>query len=166
MKNRIILSVVILVLIVAAVVATVLLLDVETPDDYFGDDEAATDQDGEAVFGKVTITVECISIKDESAENIPDNGYIIENIEISINEGDTVLAVLKNAAKKQRIIVDDSQGYVTGIGGIYSGDFGDMSGWTYYVNGESPIVGAGEYLLADKDEIKWVYIKDFSELWG
>lgn len=166
MKNRIILSVAILVLIVAAVVATVLLLDFETPDDYFGDDGETAGQDGEAVFGKVKITVECISIKDESAENIPNNGYIIEDIEIAINEGDTVLTVLKNAAKNQKIIVDDSQGYVTGIGGIYSGDFGDMSGWTYYVNGESPMVGAGEYLLSDKDEIKWVYIKDFSELWG
>lgn len=53
--------------------------------------------------------------------------------------------------------------YVEGINNIYEFDFGDLSGWMYFVNGESPSVSCGEYVLSDTDEIKWLYTCDIGK---
>jgi hypothetical protein len=47
--------------------------------------------------------------------------------------------------------------YISGISYIYEFDFGDLSGWTYTVNGQRSSVGAGEYKLSDGDAIVWEY---------
>ncbi|MGM9626294.1 MAG: DUF4430 domain-containing protein [Eubacteriales bacterium] len=43
---------------------------------------------------------------------------------------------------------------------LYEFDFGDLSGWIYKVNGETPSVGCGDYVLSDGDEIAWLYTCD------
>lgn len=43
---------------------------------------------------------------------------------------------------------------------------GSMSGWMYWVNGELPMVGAGNYMLNDNAIIDWKYIVDYSTVWG
>ncbi len=164
MKNKIFLILFTLLLIAGSCISCEKIIDIKTPGEYYCDgDEADT---GEEVSEKVKLTVDCTSIMDGDGEHIPDDGYLIKDFEIALEEGDTAYTVLQKAAKKYTIVVDASQGYVSGIGGIYSGDFGDMSGWTYYVNGESPSVGADMYELGDGDVVKWVYIEDFSSLWG
>ena len=47
--------------------------------------------------------------------------------------------------------------YIVGIGYIYEFDFGDLSGWIYYVNGVSPSIGCDQYVLKDGDSIRWLY---------
>ena len=47
--------------------------------------------------------------------------------------------------------------YVRGIASLYEFDFGDLSGWTYEVNGERPPVGCGACVLHDGDRIDWIY---------
>ena len=47
--------------------------------------------------------------------------------------------------------------YIVGLGYIYEFEFGDLSGWKYYVNGVSPSVGCDQYTLKDGDSIKWLY---------
>ena len=40
---------------------------------------------------------------------------------------------------------------------IYEFDFGDLSGWTFAVNGEKSSVGCDVKTLADGDVIEWTY---------
>lgn len=63
--------------------------------------------------------------------------------------------------KKNKIQIDyDSSNetvYVKGINGLYEFDCGELSGWMYKVNGETPNVGCSGYKLKDGDVIEWVY---------
>ena len=52
-------------------------------------------------------------------------------------------------------VVDNA--YVRGIASLYEFDFGDLSGWTYTVNGTRPAVGAGACPLENGDVIVWEY---------
>ena len=45
--------------------------------------------------------------------------------------------------------------YVTAVGDVAADA---THGWTYTVNGEEPTVSAGEYELADGDEVVWNYV--------
>ena len=86
---------------------------------------------------------------------------ILDDTEFSISEGDTVFDVLVSATKKNKIQIDyDSSNetvYVKGINGLYEFDCGELSGWMYKVNGETPNVGCSGYKLKDGDVIEWVY---------
>ncbi len=52
--------------------------------------------------------------------------------------------------------------YVAGIEGLDEKEYGGASGWTYMVNGESPMFAATEYILEDGDTVEWAYVKDGS----
>ena len=47
--------------------------------------------------------------------------------------------------------------YIKGIGYLYELAHGDLSGWVYLVNEESPSVGCASYTLSDGDTIVWHY---------
>ncbi|MCM1136859.1 MAG: DUF4430 domain-containing protein [Clostridium sp.] len=98
---------------------------------------------------------------------IPENGEILAATEVSFNEGATALDVLKSVAQEQKMQLDFEQSpaygaYVKGINNIYGKELGDMSGWLYQVNGESPSVGCSSYQLADGDKVVWQYSADMS----
>ena len=40
---------------------------------------------------------------------------------------------------------------------LYELAHGDLSGWIYRVNGESPSVGCASYTLSDGDTVEWHY---------
>lgn len=50
--------------------------------------------------------------------------------------------------------------YIEGIGNLYEFDCGDLSGWTYSVNGWFPNYGCSRYKLKDGDKIQWRYTCD------
>ena len=54
----------------------------------------------------------------------------------------------------------NSSYYISGIDNLYEFQFGDLSGWMYLVNGETPSVGCGEYKLSDGDTVQWLYTCD------
>ena len=138
----------------------VILVDLKTPDEYYGDTEK-----GEQT-GKVTMGIRCdtIAVKSDS-DLIPKDGTILANTEFPIEEGDTVYDVLCDAAKKYHIQNDHSGEvagstkfvYVSSIQNLYEGDFGELSGWVYHVNGESPAKSCGDYVVRDGDRIMWLY---------
>lgn len=99
------------------------------------------------------------SLKDE--KYVPSDGKILETIEVSAQEGDSALDVLKRAAKEHNIQLDTEQGYAKGINYIYEKSCGEMSGWIYEVNNE-PIMT--EYTVSEGDLISWIYICDFSQM--
>lgn len=132
-------------------VLTVLFTDFSTAEDYYG----ATAKK-ENIVGTVTLEIRCDTVAGRESY-IPENGVILEETEFAIADGETVHDILVEACRENGIQTEVSGGYVSGINYIYEFDFGDLSGWLYYVNGEEASVGCDQYTLSGGDEIKWLY---------
>ena len=125
-------------------------INLKTPDDYYTDDVQA-----EETIGSVTFGINADSIG---------KGDILSDTPIPIYDADTVYDVLIRAAKKYELVIGaDGTGsfaYVKSINGISELQHGDLSGWTYKVNGKQPSVGCGSYVLQDGDSIEFIYTKE------
>ncbi len=140
----------------AAAVLFVLTTNFSTAEDYYGSTVRK-----EHPVGKVELSIICEKIIGKTnAEYVPENGIILTD-SFEIEENETVFDILTEAAKKHSIQLEYTgtaeMPYISGINYIYEFDFGDLSGWLYYVNGESPSVGCGEYAVSDGDKIEWIY---------
>ena len=140
----------------AILICIIIFTDIQTADNYY----STADIERE-VIGTVTMQIRCDKIKDKNLEFIPENGIILDETEFDIAEGYTVYDVLIDAAKKHSIHLEstgaDGLKYMSGINYIYELDFGDLSGWVYYVNGERLSVGCDAYELKAGDIIEWHY---------
>ena len=118
---------------------------------------------------KCTIAVSCATIltadtaiAKEKAEYIPEDGWIFTQTEVAFTEGDTAADVLQRICREKKIPMDFEESvaygvYVKGINNIYEGDCGQLSYWTYTVNGEFLDVGCGLYKVQEGDEICMLY---------
>lgn len=147
----------------AVLTAGVWLLDVQRPQDYYGQTAARQEP-----IGQVTLSIRCDTIVGlKESPYIPASGEILPPTAFSIAGGDTVYDVLVQAAQQYGLQLDcrgasalsGQMAYVAGIQYLYEFDFGDLSGWVYHVNGVSPDVGCGAYALADGDRIEWLYTR-------
>ena len=112
----------------------------------------------ENAVGTVTMTIRCDTIKDISdSPYVPKDGTILDTTEFEIAEGDTVYNILTEAARQFGIQLQANGDYIAGIAYLYEFDYGDLSGWIYHVNGESPFVMCSDYMLNDGDVIEWLY---------
>ncbi len=120
-----------------------------------------------------TLYIECGTILnnmdkfDESKmAALPDNGIILEKVTVGFNEGETVYDVLTRELKARKIHMESSytpiydSAYIEGINNLYEFDCGELSGWTYCVNGVFPNYGCSSYVLKDGDEVEWHYTCD------
>ncbi len=144
----------------AAGILLICVTDIRSAEEYYGGSTEKSD-----TIGTVTLTIRCDAIsKENNAEHIPADGVILDVTAFPIAEGDTVFDILTEAAQAHSIQMEYSgtseMAYVSGIGYLYEFDYGDLSGWVYRVNGESPSVGCGEYVLEDGDVIAWHYSLD------
>lgn len=91
---------------------------------------------------------------------------ILSEKEIDIKEGDSAFNQLLTASMVYEIPVDYngselfSSIYVKAIAGMAEFDYGNMSGWTYSVNGEFPNVSCSAYKLSEGDYVRWIYTDD------
>ncbi|MBE6877227.1 MAG: DUF4430 domain-containing protein [Ruminococcus sp.] len=133
----------------------VLFIRIQTPEEYYHQSPVQK----ENAVGSVTITIRCDTLAGKfTSEYIPEDGIILDTVEIPIQEGDTVYQILTETAQAYGIQVEHgSNYYISGIQYLYEMQYGDLSGWMYRVNGELPSVGCGEYLLHDGDIIEWLY---------
>lgn len=150
-------NIIVLVVLFAVLTGISLTIKIETPNQYYNETS-----DNKQNTKTVTISISCKNaIGKTDNKKIPENGIILDDTEFSISEGDTVFDVLVSATKKNKIQIDyDSSNetvYVKGINGLYEFDCGELSGWMYKVNGETPNVGCSGYKLKDGDIIEWVY---------
>jgi len=141
-----------------AVTAGIWLIRAESPEQYY--------QTQTRSGGTVTMEIRCdVILGLDGSEYFPADGIIMQKTEFSIDEGENALDLLYDAVKayQLQVEVDGISGdvvetaYVRGIASLYEFDFGDLSGWTYTVNGVRPPVGCGACTLSDGDEIAWVY---------
>ncbi|MBQ5973574.1 MAG: DUF4430 domain-containing protein, partial [Oscillospiraceae bacterium] len=146
------------VLLGAAAAAAVFFLNIQSPSDYYGDGADAVDP-----VGTVTLSIRCDVLTGVAEEeHVPGDGVILPETEIEFSRGETVYDALIRAARKNGIQIDKKSSggglvYVCAIGYLYELTYGDLSGWIYRVNGETPYVGCAEYVLSDGDRIQWDY---------
>lgn len=83
--------------------------------------------------------------------------------EVELDEGATVYDALVATGVDVNASDSDYGMYVQGIDGLAGGDFGDMSGWMFEVNGEMAEVVCSQYELSDGDVVTWTYVTEFTE---
>lgn len=118
---------------------------------------------------KCSISVRCdtaLNNKSLSAEKqkyVPENGIIYAERTVEFEEGETVFDVLYREMKQNGIHMEFkttpayNSKYIQGINNLYEFDCGELSGWIYRVNGETPNVGCSQYELKNGDKIEWIY---------
>ena len=147
-----------LVLLMGAVLGLLIFtLDFQSADDYYG-----AQAPKENVVGTVTLEIRCDVLNGRTdLSYLPENGIILEKTEFALAEGESVFDILEEAVRANRIQMEyGGTGdliYIKGLGYLYELAHGDLSGWVYYVNGESPSVGCAMYTLSDGDTIVWHY---------
>ena len=125
--------------------------------------------------GKLTCTLEvrCDTLlgkldqmTPEKAALVPENGILLETVELEFNGGESVFDVFRKVLREEKIhfeYVDASaydSVYIEGIGNIYEFDCGPQSGWMFSVNDVYPGLGCSSYTLADGDVIVFSYTCD------
>ncbi|MEH7462976.1 DUF4430 domain-containing protein [Bacillus thuringiensis] len=98
--------------------------------------------------------------------SVKDNqGTILGETEVELQDGDTVFKVLGRTLKKKGIQMEytgsGSNVYVRGINNLYEKSKGTGSGWMYRVNGVAVNKGAGSYKVKQGDKIEWFYSLDY-----
>ncbi len=142
----------------AGLIYMIFAIRIEKTEDYY----TATTATGETVTA--SISIRCDVIKGE-APHVPDDGVVLEEVEITLPEGSTSYDLLVEACKANKLHLDKEasafgSAYVKGMANIYEFDFGELSGWMYCVNDHYSDIGAGEYKLKDGDHIQWHYTKE------
>lgn len=115
---------------------------------------------------KVYLTVKCTKILGhpqlKTNASIPSDGIMLARTQIIINEGSTVLDVMKAAQALNKItftLKSQKSGYIDSINGLYEKSLGtgiDESGWKYRLNSEYPS-SANQVTVNENDEIVWFY---------
>ncbi len=139
--------------------AGVLLTDFQSAEEYYG---GAPVEKPNAI-GTVTMEIRCNTVAGRAA-HIPADGVLLPKTAFAIAEGDTVYDILAEAAQQYSLHMESSGApgmiYIAGLGHVYEFDFGDLSGWMVFVNGESLSASCDQYQLADGDSIRWLYSCD------
>lgn len=96
---------------------------------------------------------------------VSESGIVYESEFVSLPDGTTVLDGLKAIFEASQIpySLDQSNSYISSVGGLSETDCTSQSGWMISVNDEFLSVGASEALLKDGDVIKLHYTV---EGWG
>lgn len=119
---------------------------------------------------KCTFSISCAAVLDNmdkldksKREIIPDDGWILEPVTVTFNEGESVFDVLKQVCKDNKIQLEFSftpiynSSYIEGINNLYEFDCGSFSGWMYEVNDWFPNYGCSRYEVKNGDVIEWQY---------
>ena len=95
---------------------------------------------------------------------LPEDGVILPDTEVEVQEGDTVFDLLCKIRDEEGIQMEYNGGkgteYIEGIGNLYEFDGGRWRGWLYSVNGEYQTLGCGKSKLADGFGVRWDYTCD------
>ncbi len=150
------------IILASAAILFVVMTDFQSADSYYSGESVHKENS----VGSVIMSVMCKTVAGLD-EHIPADGVVLSPCEFEIAEGDTVYSILTEAARQYGIHLDnsgsDSMAYIAGIANIYEFDFGELSGWMYFVNGEKASVGCGEYVLSDGDIIEWIYSREMGK---
>lgn len=108
-------------------------------------------------------------LNQNKAELIPKDGVIYKNENVLFYEGESVFNVLQREMRANKIHLEFvktpvyNSVYIEGINNIYEFDCGELSGWVYKVNKNTPNYGCSLYKLKDNDIIEWLYTCDLGK---
>lgn len=118
-----------------------------------------------------TVMIECTDIlrhMDEldksAARHLPDDGVILQSVQISVKNGASVYDAVEAACKKGGVAINAQKSiygtYIAGFGGINEKCCGSDSGWLYFVNGESPSLSSSACKVKNGDKIEFRFACD------
>lgn len=123
-----------------------------------------------------TLSISCATILDnmddldpDKVDIVPADGWILQSMTVTFNEGESVFDVLQRVCREQKIHMEFmdtpmyNSAYIEGIANLYEFDCGPLSGWMYKVNEWFPNYGCSRYALQDGDVVNWVYTCDLGE---
>ena len=123
-----------------------------------------------------TLEIRCDTLLDHldelsegKAALVPEDGRILPAVEVEIQSGATVIDVLRQVLREEKIHFEYTDAtaydsaYIEGIGNLYEFDCGPQSGWMYSVNGVYPGLGCGSYTLSEGDAIVFSYTCNLGE---
>ncbi len=126
-----------------------------------------------AEAGSLSLSIRCDTLLDkadtlpaEKQSLLPEDGILYENTSAVILEGDSIFDVLQRELRTAGIPLDAKQDksresvYVEGIGNVYALDGGKLSGWFFFVNGESQDYSCSVIPAEDGDEVVFAYSCD------
>lgn len=132
---------------------------------------ACTDKETGAPLS-VTMTIECLAlaetpaaVKDEFKAVVPDDGYFMNEKALKAKENETLFDFVTRIAKAEKLSVVSADGYFSSIGNLSdkatTADY--WGGWTFTVNGETPMDGetwlnAEQVVLQEGDVIRLSYM--------
>lgn len=113
------------------------------------------------VVNPVNVTISIVD--SENDELVVEDFTPIENASFIVEEGTNVLEAtqLYCVANDIDFTLNSANEYVTSMMGVGEKDIESTTGWTFNVNGESPVVSANEVVVNEGDEICWEFI-DFT----
>ena len=135
---------------------------------------AALQQAGKSLYGMAantcTLEIRCDTLLqhlDElssgKAELVPADGVLLAKTSVTFEPGETVFDVFSRCLREEKLHFEyvDAKAfgsvYIEGIGNLYEFDCGELSGWTYRVNGWFPNYGCSRYQLQSGDTVEWLY---------
>lgn len=118
-----------------------------------------------------TVMIECTDIlrhMDEldksAARHLPDDGVLLQSVQISVKSGASVYDAVEAACKKGGVAINAQKSiygtYIAGFGGINEKSCGADSGWLYFVNDESPSLACSAYKVKNGDKIEFRFACD------
>lgn len=131
------------------------LVEFRSTEDYYSSDPEGTP------VGEVYLSIRCDALVSLGVFSDASDGGILEKTPIELMEGDTVYDVLVRASKKHRLRLEirgnGALCYIRGIEELKELQYGELSGWMFFVNGEEASVGCAEHILNDGDFVEWKY---------
>lgn len=107
-------------------------------------------------------------LADEKRANLPEDGAIISKCDVQFTEGESIHDILIRETQSRKIHIEFAKSpiynstYIKGIANLYEFDCGSLSGWSYTVNGEMPLVDCSQYVIKNGDIISLTYICDYA----
>jgi hypothetical protein len=103
---------------------------------------------------------------------VPADGVVYAKRQTVFYEGESVFDLLKRETRNSGIHMEFNEvpaynsAYIEGIANLYEFDCGELSGWTYSVNGWFPNYGVSRYQLAEGDSVELHYTCDLGHDFG
>ena len=123
-----------------------------------------------------TVSISCATILDNmnqcaesKKELVPADGVILPPTEVAFAEGESAFDVLQRVCRDNGIHLESkftpvyNSAYIEGIGNLYEFDCGNLSGWIYFVNGESFSHSASKQTVQAGDKVAFRYTCDLGQ---
>lgn len=122
----------------------------------------ASDDSDASQSNTVTISINCSKATEAEIAGASEDGWIMEAIEVELQEGDTVWTVLDRVSRERGIAVAKNGSgatvFVKSIAGISA--ISADSGWMFSLNGTYIMTSAGGCKLEAGDIVCWEYTMD------